>query len=123
MMRPPVFLLPLTLFALVSAQQPPQLGDRGRNPQAEEILRVACTVSDYDEPDEPPREGRVWDEEYARRRAYNEVLPEFFAAVPLERDGELLMPVEGVTLSQVSDTWGAARSVGRSHEGTDIFAP
>lgn len=39
------------------------------------------------------------------------------------RDAELLMPVEGVYLSQVSDTWGAARSEGRSHEGTDIFAP
>ena len=32
------------------------------------------------------------------------------------------MPVEGVTLSQVSDTWGAARSEGRTHEGVDIFA-
>ncbi len=39
------------------------------------------------------------------------------------RDAELLMPVEGVYLSQVSDTWGAARSEGRSHEGLDIFAP
>ena len=39
------------------------------------------------------------------------------------RDAELLIPVEGVVLSQVSDTWGAARSEGRSHEGTDIFAP
>ena len=38
------------------------------------------------------------------------------------RDAELLMPVEGVYLSQVSDTWGAARSEGRTHEGTDIFA-
>ena len=41
----------------------------------------------------------------------------------LERDTEVLMPVEGVYLSGVSDTWGAARSEGRSHEGTDIFAP
>ena len=32
------------------------------------------------------------------------------------------MPVEGVYLSQVSDTWGAARSEGRTHEGVDIFA-
>ena len=32
------------------------------------------------------------------------------------------MPVEGVTLSQVSDTWGAARSEERTHEGVDIFA-
>ncbi len=119
--------LTLTLFlsalTLASAQQPPQLGDRGENPRAEEIRRIACTVSDYDDPDDPPREGWEWDEEYARRRAYNEVLPEFLAAVPLKRDAELLLPVEGVTMSQVSDTWGAARSEGRTHEGTDIFAP
>lgn len=38
------------------------------------------------------------------------------------RDAELYMPVEDSYLSQVSDTWGAARSEGRSHEGTDIFA-
>ena len=117
------FLALVMLLSFTSAQQLPQLGDRGQNPQAEEILRTACTVSRYDDPDEPPREGQVWDEEYARRRAYNEVLPAFFAAVPLERDAELLMPVEGVRLSQVSDTWGAARSEGRTHEGTDIFAP
>ena len=41
----------------------------------------------------------------------------------MTRDAELLMPVEGVYLAQVSDTWGAARSEGRTHEGTDIFAP
>ena len=117
------FLLVTLLFSFASAQRLPQLGDRGQNPRAEEILRIACTVSRYDDPDVPPREGRVWDEEYARRRAYNDVLPEFFAAVPLERDAKLLMPVEGVTMSQVSDTWGAARSEGRTHEGTDIFAP
>ena len=117
------FLLVTLLFSFASAQRLPQLGDRGQNPRAQEILRIACTVSRYDDPDVPPREGRVWDEEYARRRAYNDVLPEFFAAVPLERDAELLMPVEGVTMSQVSDTWGAARSEGRTHEGTDIFAP
>ena len=108
-------------MAFAAAQTPPQLGDRPQNPDADEILRTACTVSAQDE-DEAPREGRVWDEEYAERRAYQEVLPQFFAAVPSERDAELLMPVEGVTLSQVGDTWGAARSEGRSHEGTDIFA-
>ena len=116
-------LITLLVLSLASAQTRPQLENRGQNPRAQEILRIACTVSRYDDPDVPPREGRVWDEEYARRRAYNDVLPEFFAAVPLKRDAELLMPVEGVTMSQVSDTWGAARSEGRTHEGTDIFAP
>ncbi len=116
-------LLLMIFSSFTLAQQEPQLGDRGQNSRAEEILQTACTVSRYDDPDEPQREGRVWDEEYARRRAYNAVLPEFFAAVPLTRDAEVLMPVEGVTLSQVSDTWGAARSEGRAHEGTDISAP
>lgn len=34
----------------------------------------------------------------------------------------LAMPVEGVKTSQIADTWGAARSQGRKHEGIDIFA-
>lgn len=35
---------------------------------------------------------------------------------------EIPVPVFGVNLSQVADTWGDARSEGRTHEGTDIFA-
>lgn len=57
------------------------------------------------------------------RARYARVLPLFFAKVPAEADTRLLMPVEGVRVRQVSDTWGAARSEGRVHEGTDIFAP
>ena len=34
----------------------------------------------------------------------------------------LPVPVQGVARSQLTDTWGAARSEGRSHEGIDIFA-
>jgi peptidoglycan LD-endopeptidase LytH len=37
-------------------------------------------------------------------------------------DSELLMPVEGAQVRGVADTWGAARSDGRTHEGQDIFA-
>lgn len=35
----------------------------------------------------------------------------------------LPVPVEGVAASRLHDTWGAARSGGRTHEGIDIFAP
>lgn len=35
----------------------------------------------------------------------------------------LPVPVEGVSRSRLADTWGAARSGGRTHEGIDIFAP
>ena len=33
------------------------------------------------------------------------------------------IPVEGVAEESLVDTWGAARSEGRRHEGIDIFAP
>jgi len=82
---------------------------------------MVCPVDGDD--DEPQREGDEWSEEYARRRAYAALLPQFFAAAPLERDTELLMPVEGARVSEVADTWGAARGDGRFHEGQDIFAP
>lgn len=35
----------------------------------------------------------------------------------------LPVPVEGVDAGRIADTWGAARSQGRTHEGVDIFAP
>ena len=35
----------------------------------------------------------------------------------------LPVPVVGVSASRLADTWGAARSGGRRHEGIDIFAP
>lgn len=33
------------------------------------------------------------------------------------------MPVLGVRVSHVADTWGVPRGLGRIHEGQDIFAP
>jgi murein DD-endopeptidase MepM/ murein hydrolase activator NlpD len=41
----------------------------------------------------------------------------------LPPDEEILMPVRGVRVRQVADTFGAPRSGGRRHEGQDIFAP
>ena len=35
----------------------------------------------------------------------------------------LPVPVEGVRLSEIADTWGAPRPTGRGHNGVDIFAP
>jgi murein DD-endopeptidase MepM/ murein hydrolase activator NlpD len=39
-----------------------------------------------------------------------------------EPDGELDVPVEGVRVDQISDSWHAPRPGGRLHEGQDIFA-
>ncbi|MDM1765852.1 MULTISPECIES: M23 family metallopeptidase [unclassified Acinetobacter] len=35
----------------------------------------------------------------------------------------LPIPVEGIKAKNLTDTWGASRSAGRSHEGIDIMAP
>jgi murein DD-endopeptidase MepM/ murein hydrolase activator NlpD len=39
-----------------------------------------------------------------------------------EPAGELAVPVEGVRVKQIGDSWHAPRSGGRLHEGQDIFA-
>jgi peptidoglycan LD-endopeptidase LytH len=116
--------------SLAAAQQPPQIPPEraGDNPRAAEIRATACTLPPEDDgrpssADLPSRQTPEWRAEYALRQTYRPLFPEFLAAVPLERDAEVLMPVEGVYTSQVADTWGAARSEGRTHEGTDIFAP
>jgi peptidoglycan LD-endopeptidase LytH len=60
--------------------------------------------------------------EFERRAAYRAFLPAYLAAVPAEPAISLAMPVEGITVSQITDTWGAPRGGGRVHEGQDIFA-
>ena len=59
---------------------------------------------------------------FAMRARYREYFPAFLARVGPEPASELVMPVDGVTLSQIADTYGAPRW-DRSHEGVDIFAP
>ena len=54
---------------------------------------------------------------------YREQLAFYAERLPAEPDTTLYMPVEGVSVASVTDTWGAPRGGGRSHEGQDIFAP
>ena len=61
--------------------------------------------------------------EAALRAMYRERLAYYHSLLPAEPDGRLLMPVAGVRVAQIADTWGAPRGGGRSHEGQDIFAP
>lgn len=42
--------------------------------------------------------------------------------VAMDKPTTLPVPVEGVRARALRDTWGGARSEGRSHEGIDIFA-
>lgn len=50
-------------------------------------------------------------------------LPAYVGLLLEESPDSLLVPVRGVKPSRLADTWGAARSGGRRHEGIDIFAP
>ena len=59
----------------------------------------------------------------ASRDVYRALLPEYLARLPAEPDAVLWMPVDGVRVAQVADTWGAPRGGGRAHEGQDVFAP
>lgn len=38
-------------------------------------------------------------------------------------EGSIIVPVANVTTRALTDTWGATRSEGRTHEGIDIMAP
>ncbi|MEX2542162.1 MAG: M23 family metallopeptidase [Trueperaceae bacterium] len=60
--------------------------------------------------------------EAERRARYRAVFPAYLAAVPPEPEPSLLMPVAGVSVRRVIDTWGGLRDGGRLHEGQDIFA-
>lgn len=57
-----------------------------------------------------------------RRTLFRALLPAYLARVPAEPPSELRMPVDGVRVAQIADTWHAARG-NRLHEGQDIFAP
>lgn len=46
-----------------------------------------------------------------------------FQLARAEPPAHLPVPVDGVPVRRLADTWGAARGAGRSHEGIDIFAP
>lgn len=58
---------------------------------------------------------------FAMRARYRDYFTAYLARVGPEPARELVMPVDGIRLSQIADTYGAPRW-DRSHEGIDIFA-
>ena len=64
-----------------------------------------------------------WQREVDEWETYLAYLPGYLSRLPAEPDEVLLMPVEGVRVAEVTDTWDAPRGGGRVHAGQDIFAP
>ncbi|RDI94616.1 M23 family peptidase [Meiothermus sp. QL-1] len=62
-------------------------------------------------------------QERARWAHYRDKLQGYLQLLPPTPDARLLMPVQGVRVRQVADTFGAPREGWRRHEGQDIFAP
>ena len=56
------------------------------------------------------------------RQPMTQALAEGWRLQRMEAPLQLPVPVQGVAPRQLQDTWGAARSGGRRHEGIDIFA-
>jgi murein DD-endopeptidase MepM/ murein hydrolase activator NlpD len=83
-------------------------------------LPFTCPTSADSRPALPTDSERLENE---RRTRYREVFPAYLAAVPLEPDVALLMPIPSVSARAVVNTWGGLRDGGRLHEGQDIFAP
>lgn len=59
---------------------------------------------------------------WAWRQPWAQASVEAWRLSRLPAPTELPVPVDGVRANRIVDTWGAARSGGRSHQGVDIFA-
>ena len=119
-----LMLLTLALtWQQVSAQALPDPAWPDQRPQ---LLDYQCPErSNGDAAGNPAEDPSLTDAERARfamRARYREYFPLYLARVGPDPATELVMPVDGVTLSQIADTYGAPRW-DRSHEGVDIFAP
>jgi peptidoglycan LD-endopeptidase LytH len=77
---------------------------------------TTCTFEEEPPQTEEERQRRVRSEIYRRMAGY------YASLLPAEPDETLLIPVEGVRVSEIADTWGAPRGGGRLHEGQDMFA-
>lgn len=119
-----VFLFGLMLTAYAVANLPADLPADALNPNpnglsSDEIAAITCPARDVDTSN-MSAERLEWLE---RSNRYRSFLPRYFSMVPDSPEEQFLMPVYGRRVSEIADTYQAARGGGRVHEGQDIFAP
>jgi len=111
--------VPLVVAALVAALFGAAVGQA--QPEGASV-EIPFVCPGPDEPRPPPTTEAEAREREIRAR-YREVFPLYVAAAGPEVDAALRVPVDGLRVRQIADTWGGPRSGGRRHEGQDLFAP
>lgn len=118
-MRSP-FLLALIAFLAVAATALAQtLPDPDWEDLRPHLADYQCAPRD-DTPEPTTEAERL---RFEMRARYAGLMPAFLARVGPNMPTSLVVPVDGVRVSEVADTFGAPRGGGRQHEGVDIFAP
>lgn len=117
-------ILPLLAFVVATVAGPASaqtLPDPAWPDLRPELHDYVCE-EDQDDESRPQPTTEAERARFAMRARYREYFPAYLAKVGPEPAAVLIMPVDGVSLGQISDTYGAPRW-DRSHEGLDIFAP
>lgn len=81
-------------------------------------LTIGFALGRYEPPAPPPERAEFTKGSKHRAQPRQQNTRERRAA-----SARLIVPVEGLTRANLSDTWGQSRSEGRTHEGIDIMAP
>ena len=102
------------VVALSLAQPPPDASWPVLRP---EYVDYACPVRPGPTPTTADEEAR-----FAMRARYALVLPAYLAVVASEPATRFVMPVDGLRVADVANTFGADRG-NRPHDGLDMFAP
>lgn len=109
-----VFVAVLSVLASAAAQSPP---DEVWPVVRPEFIDYTCPVRDGPTPNSEAEAAR-----FAMRARYALVLPAYFAVVGSEPATRFVMPVDGLRVADVANTFGADRG-NRPHDGLDMFAP
>lgn len=115
--RPAAALVVLAVLAAVTPVSSQSLPDAAWPVVRPEFIGFTCPTRPGPTPTTEAEAAR-----YAMRARYAQVLPAYLAVVGPEPVDRFVMPVDGLLVSDVANTFGADRG-NRPHDGLDMFAP